>query len=55
MQHRLIDCLRSAQFELRKWSSICPQILESIRVEYREFKTDFHINSNDSIKALGLF
>ena len=55
IQHELINCLKSAHFELRKWSSNCSQLLKAIPPEHRESKTDFHINSDESIKALGLF
>lgn len=55
LQQQLIKCLHRGGFELRKWSSNCLQLLKSIPEEHRESKVDLFTNSDESIKALGIF
>lgn len=51
-QH-VISALRRGQFELRKWVSNTPELLENIPIEHREIKPNLSLNSDESIKTLG--
>ena len=52
LQNELINLLKTAGLELRKWTSNHPAILNSIPAEYREFS--FSYEKTDSVKILGL-
>ena len=54
LSNQVIQMLRGAGFELRKWSSNSPEILKHIPTEYHEQNPMCLLNASDSIKALGL-
>lgn len=54
-RNQLISALKSGGFELRKWSSNAPELLESIPVEHQSNNELLQINNNESIKTLGVY
>ncbi|XP_055922669.1 uncharacterized protein LOC129953448 [Eupeodes corollae] len=50
----IIHLLRSAGFELRKWASNSPEILQQIPIEYHDQNTMCLFNVEDAIKTVGL-
>lgn len=54
LTNQLIQMLRGAGFELRKWASNSSKILDHIPCEYRDQNTACLFNSSDELKALGL-
>ncbi|XP_046865620.1 uncharacterized protein LOC124459886 [Drosophila willistoni] len=55
VKNQVIGMLRSGTFELRKWASNCPKLLENIPVEHRESSGLLHMEGNDTIRTLGLY
>lgn len=51
---QLIQMLRGGGFELRKWSSNALEILKHIPIENQNRETTFLLNSDESVKTLGL-
>lgn len=49
----IIDILLRGGFDIRKWTSNCPQLLTTIPVDHQELRPDTELIP-DSIKALGL-
>ncbi|XP_055314000.1 uncharacterized protein LOC129575097 [Sitodiplosis mosellana] len=54
LTNQLIQMLRGAGFELRKWASNSTEILRNIPQEYHEQNTTCLLNAVDNVKALGL-
>jgi len=54
IQSQLIQVLQKAGFQLRKWSSNNPDILEAVPEDYREIQLPISIDPIDAIKTLGL-
>lgn len=51
---QLIQMLRGGGFELRKWSSNATEILKHIPIENQNQETEHLLNSDESVKTLGL-
>ncbi|XP_055922692.1 uncharacterized protein LOC129953468 isoform X1 [Eupeodes corollae] len=54
IQKQLKELLSSGGFNLRKWTSNCPELLSDLQPEDCEFSFNLD-DSNSSVKALGLF
>lgn len=54
LRSQLQEMLQNGGFPLRKWASNDQRVLNSIPPEYRAQQTEFMIDTNDSIKTLGL-
>jgi len=54
IQSETMKLLRAGGFDLRKWSSNCEEMLNSIPADYIESKTALQIDTDESIKTLGL-
>jgi hypothetical protein len=54
LQKQLLDLLKRGGMNLRKWSSNCPALLESLPLELRETQLPFKIELEEGIKTLGL-
>ncbi|XP_036347161.1 uncharacterized protein LOC118756508, partial [Rhagoletis pomonella] len=55
IQNQVIGMLNSGTFQLRKWASNCPELLENIPMEHRELKQLSQLTSDETIKALGIY
>ncbi|XP_044249578.1 uncharacterized protein [Drosophila takahashii] len=55
LQAQVRGMMRSGSFELRKWASNCPQLLEGIPLEHRETKEPLNFQGDETIRALGLY
>jgi len=55
LKNQLSTLLEKGCFHLRKWSSNSMALLDTIPVEEREFKTALTIDSDQSVKSLGLY
>ncbi|CAG7818965.1 unnamed protein product [Allacma fusca] len=53
-QHQLIGMLKTANFELRKWSSNFAELLEAIPIELRETQLPLRTDDTSTIKTLGI-
>lgn len=51
---RLFNLLSKGPFELRKWSSNCPQLLERIKTEHTGIAWTAQSQDEDSMKLLGI-
>ncbi|XP_036347998.1 uncharacterized protein LOC118757389, partial [Rhagoletis pomonella] len=54
LRDQLIAALKSAGMELRKWSSNTPELLHSIPYEHQSYDPAQQLNTNETIKTLGL-
>lgn len=54
LQRELSEMMRSGGFELKKWASNVSEVLEMVPESDRELKLPVELNSNDTIKALGI-
>lgn len=54
LQRELDNLCKSGNFLLRKWASNEPAVLANIPIENRAIKQTFELNTNESIKTLGL-
>lgn len=54
IRNQLIAALQSAKFELRKWSSNVPEILESIPSEHRAINPEIGFTKGTHLKTLGI-
>lgn len=54
-QQQLLKLTKEGLFELRKWSSNCPALLEALPPECRETTTMLEIDSDQTVKALGVY
>ncbi|XP_044317958.1 uncharacterized protein LOC123038150 isoform X2 [Drosophila rhopaloa] len=55
LQAQVRGMMRRGSFELRKWASNCPQLLEGIPLEHRETKEPLNFQGDETIRALGLY
>ncbi|KAL7735481.1 hypothetical protein ACLKA6_010517 [Drosophila palustris] len=55
VQGQITEMLHKGTFELRKWASNCPQLLEKIPMEHRESQGLLPFNSTETIRTLGLY
>ncbi|KAM8703177.1 hypothetical protein ACLKA7_007886 [Drosophila subpalustris] len=55
VQGQITEMLHKGTFELRKWASNCPQLLEKIPMEHRESHGLLPFNSTETIRTLGLY
>lgn len=54
LQDELLALLKAGGFDLRKWSSNCPELLARVPADYRETPLEFQDDKDLSIKVLGL-
>lgn len=54
LQTQIIQVLKAAKFELRKWSSNKNQLIESVLPADREFESFLNINLDNMVKTLGI-
>lgn len=54
LQDELLALLKKGGFDLRKWSSNCPELLARVPADYRETPLEFQDDKDFSIKVLGL-
>lgn len=54
LQEQVINLLGKGRFELKKWASNCPSILQRIPVEDQVIKSSFDPKDSSSVKILGL-
>lgn len=50
----LVDLLACAKFELRKWSTNCPELLADIKKEHCQYPKSFCEHSQNTLKILGV-
>lgn len=54
-QNQIRTVLRKGGFELKKWTSNCPQVLENVPPDHRETSLPFDLDQDKSVKTLGIF
>lgn len=54
LQRQLTTLLQTGGFEVHKWCSNCPKVLVHLPQKRREDVSTLNINTNDTIKTLGL-
>ncbi|KAJ2949680.1 hypothetical protein O0L34_g15607 [Tuta absoluta] len=54
LQDELLALLKAGGFDLRKWSSNCPELLARVPADYRETSLEFQDDKDFSVKVLGL-
>lgn len=54
IQTQLIEMLKAGGFALKKWSSNSTEVVRNVPEDYRESKFLLNIDTDDSIKSLGL-
>ncbi|KAL7725570.1 hypothetical protein ACLKA6_003190 [Drosophila palustris] len=55
IKNQVIGMMHSGTFELRKWASNDPRLLKNIPLEHLETKGILDLQTNDGIRALGVY